>query len=110
MPACPTPTARLRFRPVEANDFAAVHAYAGDPAVTRYTSFGPNSEEDTRGFLARAVAATADCVAPIPLAPCLPGRPARGLTAAPGWPPPQVCNLNRRKWASSIGIDTEDTV
>jgi RimJ/RimL family protein N-acetyltransferase len=59
MPACPTPTARLRFRPVEANDFAAVHAYAGDPAVTRYTSFGPNSEEDTRGFLARAVAATA---------------------------------------------------
>lgn len=55
----PAPTARLRFRPLAASDFPAVHAYASDPAVTRYTSFGPNSEEETRGFLARAEAAAA---------------------------------------------------
>ncbi len=57
MSVCPAPTPRLRFRPFAASDFAAVHAYASDPAVTRYTSFGPNSEEETRGFLARAAAA-----------------------------------------------------
>jgi len=57
MSVCPAPTPRLRFRPFAASDFAAVHAYASDPAVTRYTSFGPNSDEETRGFLARAAAA-----------------------------------------------------
>ena len=57
MSVCPAPTARLRFRDFGPDDFAAVHAYASVPEVTRYTSFGPNSEEATRGFLARAAAA-----------------------------------------------------
>ena len=53
----PAPTARLRFRDFGPDDFAAVHAYASVPEVTRYTSFGPNTEAETRGFLARAAAA-----------------------------------------------------
>ena len=57
MASVPAPTARLRFRDFLLDDFAAVHAYASVPDVTRYTSFGPNTEEETRGFLARAAAA-----------------------------------------------------
>ncbi|HEX9164999.1 MAG TPA: GNAT family N-acetyltransferase [Gemmatimonadales bacterium] len=53
----PAPTARLRFREFRPDDFAAVHAYAASPEVTRYTSFGPNTEAETRAFLARTAAA-----------------------------------------------------
>src|SRR5947209_2779084 len=49
-------TERLILRPFSASDFEDVHSYASDPAVTRYTSFGPNSPEDTREFLARCEA------------------------------------------------------
>jgi RimJ/RimL family protein N-acetyltransferase len=52
-------TPRLVIRNFEATDFEAVHAYASDPIVTRYTSFGPNSEEETHAFLDRARAAAA---------------------------------------------------
>lgn len=38
-----------------ADDFAAVHAFASDPEVCRYTSWGPNSETDTWSFLNEAV-------------------------------------------------------
>ena len=44
-------TSRLSFREFTVDDFGAVHAYAGDPEVTRYTAFGPNTPEQTRGFL-----------------------------------------------------------
>jgi RimJ/RimL family protein N-acetyltransferase len=47
-------TSRLVLRELTANDFAAVHAYGSDPEVTRWTVFGPNSEEDTRAFLQHA--------------------------------------------------------
>ena len=46
-------TARLQFRDFVPNDFDAVHAYASDPQVTQFTSFGPNTEADTREFLGR---------------------------------------------------------
>ena len=46
-------TPRLRFRDFVLGDFDAVHAYASDPLVTRYTSFGPNTEAETRDFLGR---------------------------------------------------------
>jgi len=55
-PALPT-TARLVLRNFESTDFDAVHAYASDPIVTRYTNFGPNTEEETRSFLDRVCAA-----------------------------------------------------
>ena len=44
-------TARLSFRDFTIDDYDAVHAYASDPEVTRYTAFGPNTPEQTRGFL-----------------------------------------------------------
>lgn len=47
----PLLTPRLELRDFRPDDFAAVHAYASDPLVTRFTSFGPNTEEQTRGFL-----------------------------------------------------------
>ena len=53
-------TERLVLRPFRAGDFEAVHAYASDPAVTRYTSFGPNTQEQTREFLARCEAESSE--------------------------------------------------
>jgi RimJ/RimL family protein N-acetyltransferase len=44
-------TPRLELRDFRPDDFAAVHAYASDPLVTRFTSFGPNTEEQTRAYL-----------------------------------------------------------
>ena len=48
-------TERLDLRELAITDFDAVHAYASDPLVTRYTSFGPNTFEQTRDFLARTI-------------------------------------------------------
>jgi [ribosomal protein S5]-alanine N-acetyltransferase len=47
----PLRTSRLELRDFRVEDFHAVHAFASDPVVTRYTSWGPNSEEETRAFL-----------------------------------------------------------
>lgn len=50
-------TQRIELREFRPDDEAAVHAYGSDPEVTRYLSWGPNSEENTRRFLKRAVRA-----------------------------------------------------
>ncbi len=47
--------ARLRLREYAAEDFAAVHSYAGNLENIRYMLFGPNSEDSTRAFLETAV-------------------------------------------------------
>ena len=49
-------TDRLLLRDYEEADFEAVHAYSRQLRVCRYMSWGPNSEDDTRGFLARTFA------------------------------------------------------
>jgi [ribosomal protein S5]-alanine N-acetyltransferase len=49
-------TPRLELRDFRPTDFADVHAYASDPLVTQYMSFGPNTEEETRDFLSRSAA------------------------------------------------------
>lgn len=51
-------TERLTLRELAHSDFDSVHEYASDPLVTRYTSFGPNSAEETRDFLTRSVEAS----------------------------------------------------
>jgi RimJ/RimL family protein N-acetyltransferase/catechol 2,3-dioxygenase-like lactoylglutathione lyase family enzyme len=48
-------TNRLILRDLVLSDFDAVHEYASDPLVTRFTSFGPNTAEETRGFLSRSI-------------------------------------------------------
>lgn len=37
------------------DDLAAVHTFASDPEVCRYTGWGPNTLDDTRAFLGDAV-------------------------------------------------------
>jgi [ribosomal protein S5]-alanine N-acetyltransferase len=50
-------TERLDLREFRATDFNAVHAYASDLQVTRFTSFGPNTPAETQDFLTRTIAA-----------------------------------------------------
>lgn len=52
-------TERLILRTHAQSDFDAVHQYASDPLVTRYTSFGPNTVDETRAFLLRSIQAAA---------------------------------------------------
>jgi [ribosomal protein S5]-alanine N-acetyltransferase len=47
---------RLVLREFVVTDEDAVHSFAADPLVTRFTDWGPNSIEDTRAFLAEATA------------------------------------------------------
>jgi RimJ/RimL family protein N-acetyltransferase len=49
-------TDRLQLRDFMLEDFSAVQAYAADPIVTQYLSWGPNDDAMTREFL--SVAAT----------------------------------------------------
>jgi RimJ/RimL family protein N-acetyltransferase len=49
-------TDRLLLRPFTDSDFDAVHRYAGNLANTLMTAWGPNTEEQTRGFMRSAQA------------------------------------------------------
>ena len=53
-------TERLILRPITTDDFEAVHSWAGNPDNTRYMAWGPNTEEQTRGFLSDFVQAGKD--------------------------------------------------
>lgn len=44
-------TNRLILLSLSLDDFEAVHSWASNPENTRYMAWGPNTEEDTRGFL-----------------------------------------------------------
>ncbi|MDR1531683.1 MAG: GNAT family N-acetyltransferase [Clostridiales bacterium] len=44
-------TERLILRPLTVGDFEAAHSWAGNPANTRYMTWGPNTEGQTRSFL-----------------------------------------------------------
>jgi len=47
-------THRLILRPFKENDFAAVHSYVSNPENVEHMLFGPNTEEQTKAFLASA--------------------------------------------------------
>ena len=49
-------TQRLLIREFRLDDWVAVHAYGTDPEVFRYQHWGPNSEDDSRGFVKMAIA------------------------------------------------------
>jgi len=48
-------TARLLLRDFRPGDWRAVQRYASDPEVVRYLVWGPNTEDQTRAFVSRAV-------------------------------------------------------
>lgn len=48
-------TERLILREYGEKDFARVHAYAQDPETVRFMTWGPNTPEATREFIALAV-------------------------------------------------------
>jgi RimJ/RimL family protein N-acetyltransferase len=50
-------TPRLALREFVPEDVDAVHAYASDPLVTRFTSFGPNTREQSEVFVLDAARA-----------------------------------------------------
>lgn len=49
---------RLALARFEERDYDAVHEFASDPEVCRYTTWGPNSDADTRAFIVEATKAT----------------------------------------------------
>ena len=49
-------TERLVLRDFRESDWQAVHKYGSDPQVVRHVEFGPNTKEETRSFIKRAVA------------------------------------------------------
>jgi hypothetical protein len=48
-------TDRLLLREFVEQDWRAAHDYATDPEVVRYMDWGPNTEEETRAFIRRAI-------------------------------------------------------
>ena len=46
---------RLILREFSMDDWQAVHKYATDPEVTRFMEWGPNTEQNTRDFIRRAI-------------------------------------------------------
>jgi len=51
----PIRTERLLLREFQPGDFDDIHAYGSDPEVALYMEWGPNSADDTRAFLERAM-------------------------------------------------------
>ena len=49
-------TKRLILRELRKEDEKAVHEFSSDSEVTRYMNWGPNTEQDTRSFIRRAIA------------------------------------------------------
>ena len=47
-------TDRLILRPPKIDDFGAFHSWCSNPENTRYMSFGPNNEEQTKAWLAQS--------------------------------------------------------
>ena len=58
-PWLPLTTPRLILREFRESDLDAVHAYGADPEVSRFMVWGPNTPENTRAFLDRALSAQA---------------------------------------------------
>ncbi|MFA6110293.1 MAG: GNAT family protein [Candidatus Latescibacterota bacterium] len=52
-------TPRLVLREFRDEDLEPVHAYAADPVATQFMTWGPNTLDDTRAFLARCQVAAA---------------------------------------------------
>lgn len=54
----PFETERLRLRDFVEQDWEAVHEYDAHPEVVHFMTWGPNSEQDSRDFVARNIEAS----------------------------------------------------
>jgi ribosomal-protein-alanine N-acetyltransferase len=50
-------TKHLLLRDLVASDLCAIHEYASDPDVVRFVRWGPNTEDETKGFIESSVSA-----------------------------------------------------
>jgi RimJ/RimL family protein N-acetyltransferase len=48
-------TDRLVLREFDRHDWKLVHAYASDPEVVHFSEWGPNTEEESKGFVRSAI-------------------------------------------------------
>ena len=55
-PRLPLTTPRLILREFREADLADIHRYGSDPKVSRFMTWGPNTEDETRAFLDRMLA------------------------------------------------------
>ena len=55
-PWLPLTTPRLVLREFREADLADIHRYGSDPMVSRFMTWGPNTEDETREFLDRKLA------------------------------------------------------
>jgi ribosomal-protein-alanine N-acetyltransferase len=76
-----TATERLILRKFRETDADAVHFYASDPEVCRYTDFGPNTWDETVEFVATAVGHEADSLADLAIASRRSGEVIGGCSA-----------------------------
>ena len=58
-PWFPLETERLRLREFREADLDDIHAYGGDPEVSRFMDWGPNTLEISKDFLGRQLASKA---------------------------------------------------
>ncbi|AOK92300.1 GNAT family N-acetyltransferase [Paenibacillus polymyxa] len=49
-------TNRLIIRDIVRSDWESIHTYTSLPEVTRYTAWGPNTEEDTKAYIEQVLA------------------------------------------------------
>jgi RimJ/RimL family protein N-acetyltransferase len=49
-------TKRLLLKDLRGSDWQAVHEYASDPEVVKYMDWGPNTDNETKEFIQRAIA------------------------------------------------------
>lgn len=61
-PALLPKTPRLSFRPFTTADIPDVHQYASDPEVSRYSTWGPNTLEQTATFVEEAAQSTSQAI------------------------------------------------
>jgi RimJ/RimL family protein N-acetyltransferase len=82
-------TNRLIIRDIFRSDWESIHTYTSLPEVTRYTAWGPNTEEDTKAYIEQVLASQQE-------------QPRQDYELA-------VCLKNNGTLIGGVGIHVKDT-
>ncbi|MDY7990927.1 GNAT family protein [Paenibacillus polymyxa] len=82
-------TNRLIIRDIGRSDWESIHTYTSLPEVTRYTAWGPNTEEDTKAYIEQVLASQQE-------------QPRQDYELA-------VCLKNNGTLIGGVGIHVKDT-